>query len=66
MVLNNDYWVKDGSLYWYDEPGREEIAVSFDKVKMYYLPRDYWEMTPEERKILDAQTHGIWREIAST
>lgn len=62
-MQNNWYKESENSkVYWLDDPvTKDEMALSFDKVKLYYLPRDYANMTDEEREILDKETNNFWR-----
>ena len=38
------------------------IGFTFDRKKIFYLPRDYWEMTPKQKEIFDRE-NPFWKEF---
>ena len=48
------WWVQDSEALY--------IAFSFDQKEIFYLPRDYHKMTPEQKEIFDKE-NPFWKEF---
>lgn len=48
-------------IWWYYDDTMTQ-AFSFDQKTLFYLPRDYWKMTPEQKKIFDKE-NPFWKEF---
>lgn len=51
----------DDMVWWLDDDSRT-MAFSFDRKTIYYLPRDYYILTPEQKEIFDKE-NPYWKEF---
>ena len=51
----------DDKVWWVDDDTKT-MAFSFDLETIYYLPRDYHLLTPEQKEIFDRE-NPFWKEF---
>ena len=52
----------DDKVWWVDDD-TTTMAFSFDRETIYYLPRDYHLLTPEQKEIFDRE-NPFWKEFS--